>query len=141
MLPAINNIAPGMGLETIDFTKMAVPHQELTGPHGGAADQETFAAMMRTPEVQTVASLMPAAQVPPPSLLEQMARIQNGEMRDVYQSSKDLLHLAPNMSMAEMTAYSNEVNMHMTIATMQFSLAATFGKSAGKGVDTLMRNQ
>ena len=141
MIPAITDMPPGMGPELNRLAATVAPVHELPGSHGSDADKLAFAEMMRAPDVQTVASLLPASQVQPPSLLEQMARTQNLEINDVFQASRDIMKMAPHMSMTEMAAYGSEVTMNMTIATTQFSLAASFGKSAGKGVDTLMRNQ
>ncbi len=63
------------------------------------------------------------------------------DMRELLQSTRDLVKAAPHLSMNEMAAFGHEMTLNFAITTTQFNVASNIGKTASKGVDTLMRNQ
>jgi hypothetical protein len=119
---------------------MAPPDVD-TGRQNQDADKEAFSALMASSPGGTVLKLDPVSRTGAPSMIEQFAATQNADMRDLLQSGRDMLQMAPHMSMAEVVAFGNEMTMKIAITTTQFNVAGNFGKSAGKGIETLMRNQ
>jgi hypothetical protein len=104
------------------------------------ADRQAFAALMQAP-ASSVARLEPGSKVAAPSMLEKFAATQNADMRELLQSTRDLVKAAPNLSMSEVMAFGNELTMNIAVTTTQYNVAGNFAKSASKGVETLMRNQ
>lgn len=104
------------------------------------SDRDAFAALMRTPS-STAARLEPGAPMSMPSMIEQFAATQNSDMRELLQSTRDLVKAAPNLSLSEMMAFGNETTMKVAVTTTQYNVAGNLSKSASKGVETLMRNQ
>lgn len=105
------------------------------------ADKVEFSALMSSNANGTVLKIDPVSSTGAPSMIEKFAATQNADMRDLLQSGRDMLQMAPHMSMAEVVAFGNEMTMKIAITTTQFNVAGNFGKSAGKGIETLMRNQ
>lgn len=119
-----------------------------SGVHGydaptvpSASDASLFASMMQSKDVSNVAQLSKPSSASGPSMIEKLAIGQVADMRDLVQSTRDLLRDMPNMSMAEMVAAGSEMTLKMTMTTTQFSMASAIGKSAGSGFQTLMKNQ
>ena len=131
--PRMETSRPLAAAEHMDAQNM--PNQD------DAAGKQDFAAMMRSPSIDNVASLAPGMPGVAPSMLERFAATQKGNMQQLFESSRDLMKASPSMSMAEIMAHGNEFTMNMALTTTQFTLATTVGKSAGKGIDTLMKNQ
>jgi hypothetical protein len=104
------------------------------------ADRQAFASLMQSP-ASSVARLEPGSKVAAPSMLEKFAATQNADMRELLQSTRDLVKAAPNLSMSEVMAFGNEMTMNIAVTTTQYNVAGNFAKSASKGVETLMRNQ
>lgn len=134
-------VAPMVISSGIDWSSMAqqpgsgVPAQQPT-----EADRHDFAALMQNPS-PNAARLEPGAAVTAPSMIEHFAATQNADMRELMQSTRDLVKAAPSMSMSEVMAYGNEMTMNIAVTTTQYNVAGNLAKSASKGVDTLMRNQ
>lgn len=119
-----------------------------SGMHGidaptapNASDASLFASMMQSKDVSNVAQLSKPSIASGPSMIEKLAVGHVADMRDLVQSSRDLIKDMPNMSMAEMVVAGSEMTLKMTMTTTQFSMASAIGKSAGSGFQTLMKNQ
>lgn len=111
-----------------------------TGNMATEADRQAFASLMQAPS-SNVARLEPGTRISAPSMVEKFAASQNADMRDLLQSSRDLLKAAPNLTMGEMMAFGNEMTLNLAVTTTQYQVAGNCAKSASKGVETLMRNQ
>lgn len=106
-----------------------------------ASDASLFASMMQSKDVSNVAQLSKPSAASGPSMIEKLAIGQVADLRDLVQSTRDLVAASPNMSMVEMISAGNEMTLKMTVTTTQFSIASAIGKSAGSGFQTLMKNQ
>ena len=112
-----------------------------TGSVPSASDASLFASMMQSKDISNVAQLSAPASATGPSMIEKLAVGQVADLRDLVQSTRDLVSASPTMSMVEMVAAGGEMTLKMTMTTTQFSIAAAIGKSAGSGFQTLMKNQ
>lgn len=140
--PVTSMVAPGAA----DWSRqVAAPSPAMSdaglASQTGEADRQAFASLMQSPSQQNVARLDPGHRGAVPSMIEQFAATQNADMRELLQSTRDLIKAAPHLSMSEMMAFGNEITMNIAVTTTQFNAAGNFGKSASKGVETLMRNQ
>lgn len=106
-----------------------------------ALDASLFASMMQSTDVSNVAQMSKASSASGPSMIEQLASGHITDLRDLVQSTRDLVSASPNLSMAEIVAAGSEVTLKMTITSTQFSIASAVGKSAANGFQTLMKNQ
>lgn len=111
------------------------------GPVSSASDASLFASMMQSKDISNVAQLSAPSGATGPSMIEKLAAGQVADLRDLVQSTRDLVRASPTMSMVEMVAAGGEMTLKMTLTTTQFSIAAAIGKSAGSGFQTLMKNQ
>jgi len=118
----------------------APPASIPTAQPASEIDKQDFAAMLRGVSAGPGGQAT-GAKPHEPSFLEHFASVQTANMKGVLQNSRDMLKQAPNMSLEEMVAFGADFKLNMTIATTQFQVATSVGKSAGKGIDTLMRNQ
>lgn len=104
-------------------------------------DKQDFASMMKGFGADPVSQANAKQQAHEPSMLEKFASVQHDNMKNMFQSSRDMVKAAPGMKLEELAMASIEFKLNMSVTTMQFQVATSVGKSAGKGVDTLMRNQ
>ena len=104
-------------------------------------DKHEFSKLMDVVPPEDVSKPSTAPHSTSLSLLEHMAISHNTELRNLLEMARDSVHAAPGMSMAEMSAFGNEFGLRMMVSTTQFQIASSVGKSAGKGAETLMRNQ
>ena len=144
MLAPVSSYPSSMRAEELMRT-VSVPSAGDPAAENQASDAErnAFSSLMQSPGHRTIAKLDPASPpgTPVPSLIEKFAVTQNADMRDLLQSARDLVKAAPKMSFSEITAFGNEMTMSLAVTTTQFNVAGNLGKSASKGVETLMRNQ
>ncbi|MES2831673.1 MAG: hypothetical protein V4695_06750 [Pseudomonadota bacterium] len=105
------------------------------------ADKQDFASMMKGFGGNSLPDANAKPHAHEPSILEKFATVQHDNMKNMMQSSRDMVRAAPNMKLDELAMASIEFKLNMSVTTMQFQVATSVGKSAGKGVDTLMRNQ
>lgn len=105
-------------------------------------DKQAFAALM---DPEHVASGSQSMQVQHGSAalsgLEKFAIMQKTQMQNNMQSMRDLAGVMPYMSMAESAGFGMELQLNLTVTKAQFDVATNAGKSTGKSIDTLMRNQ
>lgn len=113
----------------------------IAGSVSNASDASLFASMMQSKDVSNVAQLSAPSTATGPSMIEKLAIGQVADLRDLVQSTRDLVSASPTMSMAEMVAAGGEMTLKMTITTTEFSIASAIGKSAGSAFQTLMKNQ
>lgn len=111
------------------------------GGSASQADKQDFASLMKGfgADPSTQSTLKSKAH--DPSFLEKFATVQKDNMQSLFQRSKDMLSAAPGMSLDELSMASVDFKINLAITTTQFQVATSVGKNAGKGVDTLMRNQ
>lgn len=98
---------------------------------GSESDKHAFAALMEPVQHGPTAL----------SALEKFANFQKMEMSDNLQSMRDFSAASPYLSMAESAGFGMEMSLKMTMTSAHFQVATNVGKNAGKGIDTLMRNQ
>jgi hypothetical protein len=111
-------------------------------------DEHAFASLMgesATDPTAATATATASASARPvdtsPSLMEHMAISHNSELRDLLEAGRHLSSSASTMSMAEVSGLGADFGLRMQVMTSQFQIATHVGKSAGKGFETLMRNQ
>lgn len=134
-------VTPVVDWQNVTASTGAVTHASpQTAQPPTENDRHAFAELMGAP-ASTAAKLEPGAAFSVPSMIEQFAATQNADMRELLQSTRDLVKAAPNLSLSEMMAFGNETTMKIAVTTTQYSAAGNLAKSASKGVETLMRNQ
>jgi hypothetical protein len=107
-------------------------------------DEHAFASLMGESATDPAAATASASARPvdtSPSLMEHMAISHNSELRDLLEAGRHLSSSASTMSMAEVSGLGADFGLRMQVMTSQFQIATHVGKSAGKGFETLMRNQ
>lgn len=121
---------------------LVAPHADKNPVNGKNPDDAAlFSAMMKSDDFSSVVRLAPASANSSPSIIERIASTQNAELRDVFQSTREMMQAAPYMTTSEMVSVGNEMSLKVALTTMQFTVAASFGKSASTAVQTLMKNQ
>ncbi len=129
-IPTAAAVTPG---SSANAPKLSTPVSEI--------DKQDFAALMKGTGNNSLPPLGLASQPAQPSFLESFATTQTTSMKQMFQTARDLSQNSQNMSMHELSMAGIDFKMNMAIVSTQFQLATGVGKSAGKGVDTLMRNQ
>lgn len=104
-------------------------------------DKQDFASMMKGFGADPAMQAGGAQKPHDVSFLEKFASVQHANMQNMMQSSRDMVRAAPGMKLEELAMASIEFKLNLAVTTTQFQIATSVGKSAGKGVDTLMRNQ
>lgn len=120
----------------------AAPQFEAGGMNAKQNDDAAlFSSMMKSQDFSSVLKLTPASGSSAPSIVEKLASTQNAQLQDVFQSTREMVHAAPYMTTSEMVSAGNEMSLKIAMTTMQFTVAASFGKSSSTAVQTLMKNQ
>ena len=118
------------------------PQGDLGVTNGKSPDDAAlFSSMMNSRDYSSVVKLAPSSSSTAPSIVERLASTQNAELRDVFQSTREITQIAPYLTTSEMVGVGNEMSLKIALTTMQFTVAASFGKSASTSVQTLMKNQ
>ena len=140
-MQGIDTVSTSAGLDLRPLDSVA-PHAEKNFVNGKNPDDAAlFSAMMKSDDFSSVVRLAPASANSSPSIIERIASTQNAELRDVFQSTREMMQAAPHMTTSELVSVGNEMSLKVALTTMQFTVAASFGKSASTAVQTLMKNQ
>lgn len=111
--------------------------QSADRPH----DSDQFAALMQPHTLLRAQNINPQLSALKTSLLEKLSGRQVADMRDLFQSSKELVSMSPNLSMSEIAAAGNEMTLKIAMTSTQFTISAAVSKSGSSAIQTLMKNQ